>query len=260
MPTGHIDPAATVASVSDCHPRHSTSTPPARTASSTPQERISSIERRLTTVARGSEDSSARRSTSIVSTPSRASEMAAASPAGPAPATTTGSVVGVHGLSHFVGHSVFHRDIMSSEYAVTMATRRYEQRLRAQTAEETRRRVLDAVYDAAARGARPAGQRRPDRAHRRRRAIDRLRDLRLARRALRRVRRRPARARRLPPRARRRRRSRPARDICATGSPAACTPSPPTATSSAPSSRWRRSTRTPSAAPCSAASSDERRG
>jgi AcrR family transcriptional regulator len=36
---------------------------------------------------------------------------------------------------------------MSSEYAVTMATRRYEQRRRAQTAEETRRRVLDAVYD-----------------------------------------------------------------------------------------------------------------
>jgi AcrR family transcriptional regulator len=28
-----------------------------------------------------------------------------------------------------------------------MATRRYEQRLRAQTAEETRRRILDAVYD-----------------------------------------------------------------------------------------------------------------
>jgi hypothetical protein len=28
-----------------------------------------------------------------------------------------------------------------------MATRRYEQRLRAQSAEETRRRVLDAVYD-----------------------------------------------------------------------------------------------------------------
>jgi AcrR family transcriptional regulator len=37
---------------------------------------------------------------------------------------------------------------MSSQYAVTMATRRYEQRLRAQTAEETRRRVLDAVYAA----------------------------------------------------------------------------------------------------------------
>jgi AcrR family transcriptional regulator len=30
---------------------------------------------------------------------------------------------------------------------VTVATRRYEQRLRAQAAEETRRRVLDAVYD-----------------------------------------------------------------------------------------------------------------
>src|SRR4051794_13585797 len=36
---------------------------------------------------------------------------------------------------------------MSSEYAVTMATRRYEQRLRAQTAADTRRRVLDALYD-----------------------------------------------------------------------------------------------------------------
>lgn len=36
---------------------------------------------------------------------------------------------------------------MSNEYAVTMATRRYEQRVRAQSAEETRRRVLDAVYD-----------------------------------------------------------------------------------------------------------------
>jgi AcrR family transcriptional regulator len=36
---------------------------------------------------------------------------------------------------------------MSNKYAVTMATRRYEQRLRAQAAEETRRRVLDAVYD-----------------------------------------------------------------------------------------------------------------
>jgi AcrR family transcriptional regulator len=36
---------------------------------------------------------------------------------------------------------------MCTEYAVTMATRRYEQRRRAQTADETRRRVLDAVYD-----------------------------------------------------------------------------------------------------------------
>jgi AcrR family transcriptional regulator len=36
---------------------------------------------------------------------------------------------------------------MSSEYAVTMATRRYEQRLRAQAADETRRRVLYAVYE-----------------------------------------------------------------------------------------------------------------
>jgi AcrR family transcriptional regulator len=36
---------------------------------------------------------------------------------------------------------------MSDEYSVTMPTRRYEQRLRAQTADETRRRVLDALYD-----------------------------------------------------------------------------------------------------------------
>src|SRR3954468_2801093 len=36
---------------------------------------------------------------------------------------------------------------MSYEYSVRMATRRYEQRQRAQSAEQTRRRVLDAVYD-----------------------------------------------------------------------------------------------------------------
>jgi AcrR family transcriptional regulator len=36
---------------------------------------------------------------------------------------------------------------MSDEYTVTMATRKYEQRLRAQSAEDTRRRILDAVYD-----------------------------------------------------------------------------------------------------------------
>jgi AcrR family transcriptional regulator len=36
---------------------------------------------------------------------------------------------------------------MSNQYAVTMATRRYEQRLRAQSAAETRRRILDALYD-----------------------------------------------------------------------------------------------------------------
>jgi AcrR family transcriptional regulator len=37
---------------------------------------------------------------------------------------------------------------MSDQYAVTMATRRYEQRQRAQAAAETRRRVLDAVHAA----------------------------------------------------------------------------------------------------------------
>ena len=34
-----------------------------------------------------------------------------------------------------------------------MATRRYEQRLRAQSAEETRRRILDAAYDRLREGA-----------------------------------------------------------------------------------------------------------
>ena len=47
---------------------------------------------------------------------------------------------------------------------VTVATRRYEQRLRAQTAEETRRRVLDAVYEALREAPARAGQRRLDRA------------------------------------------------------------------------------------------------
>lgn len=36
---------------------------------------------------------------------------------------------------------------MSIQYAVMVATRRYEQRQRAQTAQQTRRRVLDAVYE-----------------------------------------------------------------------------------------------------------------
>ena len=150
-PTGHIEPSATVARVSaTASPRHSTSTPPARTASSTPQERISSIERRLTTVARGSDDSSARRSTSIVSTPSRASEMAAASPAGPAPAMTHGRCLRyARWLVSLFRRTVvsFIRHHVKRICCVTMATRRYEQRLRAQPADETRRRVLDAVYD-----------------------------------------------------------------------------------------------------------------
>jgi AcrR family transcriptional regulator len=36
---------------------------------------------------------------------------------------------------------------MSYEYTVRVATRRYEQRQRAESAEETRRRILDAVYE-----------------------------------------------------------------------------------------------------------------
>ena len=47
-----------VASVSHTHIRHSTSTPPARTPASSPQRRISSMVRRLNTVALGSVDRS----------------------------------------------------------------------------------------------------------------------------------------------------------------------------------------------------------
>ena len=45
-----------------------------------------------------------------------------------------------------------------------MATRKYEQRLRAESADDTRRRILDAVLRAAARRPRAAGERRPGRA------------------------------------------------------------------------------------------------
>src|SRR4051812_20133863 len=68
----------------------STSALRARTSASRPQVRTSSIERRLSTVARGCEDSVVRRSMRRTSTRRRASSMAAARPAGPAPATRTG--------------------------------------------------------------------------------------------------------------------------------------------------------------------------
>ena len=68
-PSGSATPAGAEASVSQTHPSHSTSTPPARTSSSSPNERISSMERVLTAVARGRPDSRPRRSTSSVSTP-----------------------------------------------------------------------------------------------------------------------------------------------------------------------------------------------
>ena len=64
-----------------------------------------------------------------------------------------------------------------------MAKRRYEQRLRAEAAEETRRRILDAVYERLREAPSAAGQRRPDRADGGRRPLDGLPGLRLPRRA-----------------------------------------------------------------------------
>ena len=64
------------------------------TPASRPQPRISSIERRLRTVARGCVERSRRRSTSRASTPWRLSSTAAPRPAGPAPTMSTGTASG----------------------------------------------------------------------------------------------------------------------------------------------------------------------
>src|SRR3954453_12840116 len=70
--------------------RLSTSRLRERTAASRPHARISSIDRRLRTVARGCEERFARRSTSRAGISCRASSTAAARPAGPPPTTSTG--------------------------------------------------------------------------------------------------------------------------------------------------------------------------
>src|SRR5262245_21898112 len=149
-------PPADSANVGHDHSCHSTSTPPARISSSSPQERNSSIDRVLTEVARGRLDISARRSTSRLSMPSRARAPAAVRPAGPAPTIRT-SVLSVVGsiMSLSVGPSSFDRtvcliqDSLSSEMlrCLAMAPRKYDEKLRAEAAEETRRRILDAVLE-----------------------------------------------------------------------------------------------------------------
>ena len=133
-----------------------------------------------------------------------------------------------------------------------MATRRYEQRARAEEAEKTRQRIIDAVARAPARGAVRAGLDRADRRDGRRRPLDRVRDLRLARRALRR--RRPSSctsARATSGSSRRPTTPTPARRCGAASAPRArCWR--PTATSAARCTRWRSSTRRRSAARSSA--------
>src|SRR3954447_1292904 len=84
------EPVAASASVSVSSMRLSTSMSCERTAASSSHARISSIDRRLRTVARGCDDRTTRRSTSKAGISCRASSTAAARPAGPPPTTSTG--------------------------------------------------------------------------------------------------------------------------------------------------------------------------
>ena len=69
-PRATTSPRSASASVSDTSPRHSTSgAPPARISSSSPHDRRSSIERVLTTVARGWDESRRLRSSTSTSAP-----------------------------------------------------------------------------------------------------------------------------------------------------------------------------------------------
>ena len=210
-----------------CQPCHSTSTPPARIASSTPQERISSIERVLTD-GRARQRTTARPGARRAASRRRAgaSVIAAASPAGPAPDDQHRDA-----RRSCVGHVVISSDSMSfSRQHVKRISHADDGHtaLRAASARARRpRRRAGAILDA--RRTSSCARRRPSRSASsaiartgRGRAIDRLRGLRLARRALRRVRRRPARARRASSRVRRRRRRpRPARAPQRRRSPAA---------------------------------------
>jgi hypothetical protein len=91
---------------------------------SSAEERISSIERVLMTVARGRLESSRLRSATSVSMPWRPSAMAVVSPAGPAPAISTCVVrCASYAISKSsIGQWIFYRtecltmDNMSSEY------------------------------------------------------------------------------------------------------------------------------------------------
>ena len=84
-------PADAPASVSLTHGWSSTSSSPSRSWPSSPQERISSIVEVLIAFARGMRVGRGLRSRTSVSIPSRARAIAAVSPAGPAPTTTTGT-------------------------------------------------------------------------------------------------------------------------------------------------------------------------
>lgn len=112
-PSSTGTPSVAPASVVQHHMSQSTSTPPALTSGSSPQERSSSMVRMLTVVARGWPNRSARRSTSIRGTPCRASVTPAASPAGPAPTTRTGTSMSSIWIASFHETLCFPSDMVS---------------------------------------------------------------------------------------------------------------------------------------------------
>ncbi len=111
-PMSMRNPSVALAAVGISSIDISTSTPPARTRSARPQERRISIVRTPRTVARGSSEPTARRSTRRTSMPCRARETAAVSPAGPAPTTTTGRTRPA--VSGAIIRTYFHRTICLS--------------------------------------------------------------------------------------------------------------------------------------------------
>src|SRR3954451_4291457 len=118
------EPVAASASVSASSMRLSTSMSCERTAASSSHARISSIDRRLRTVARGCEDRTTRGSTSKAGISCRASSTAAARPAGPPPTTSTGtSSMCVFGESMRAIVRLPARARMSNRYSIDQTAR-----------------------------------------------------------------------------------------------------------------------------------------
>jgi len=99
-------------------------------------------------------------------------------------------VLGLDPISHecvqrlvpnFIGQTVFYTTQCPAKARIgDVVIRKYEQRRRAEAAEETRRRILDAVYEQLRAAPAEPISIGPDRADGRRRTLDRLRGVRLA--------------------------------------------------------------------------------
>ena len=145
-PTSTGVPEAASASVGVASARHSTSIAAASARSSRPQERSSSIVAVLTPVARGWRDGAGRFSITSVSMPARASVIAAVSPAGPAPTTTTGEFCRTVCLMKARIHSVG-QPVQSKGYDAGRGHPPLRAAARADDAEKTRQRIIDAVAE-----------------------------------------------------------------------------------------------------------------